>query len=181
MQIYTHLVKTNPEAETANPSYTATTTESSTTVTDKCMSEHSQAVHATIEILNDGTHALGEEVLGLSNDALPLQQSIEKIEEASSAMEGTIKESNSLMEAINSNISILQQDLSLLKQAYEDHQIASYDGTLFWKIAGVHDKMSKNFLRTNPCHFLSVQHKKSYIVLSESQFSHNNSCILLLF
>jgi hypothetical protein len=56
----------------------------------------------------------------------------------------SIEESNSLLAAINTNMLILQQNLSLLKQTYEDQQVSSYDGTLVWKITQFQDKMSKN-------------------------------------
>ena len=144
MQIYPLIAQTNPEAEKASLSHTTATTGSSPEVTEK-VSEDSQALHATIETLANGTHVVGDELLSLSNDSLPLHQSIEKAEEMLSTIEASIKETNTLLEAIHSNISIVEQDLSSLKQACEDQQVASYDGTFFWKITGVQDKMSKNF------------------------------------
>lgn len=144
MQIYPQLVQTNLEAEKASMSYTTAATGSSPEVTEK-VSEDSQALHSAIETLAKGIQIVGDELLSLSNDSLPLQQSMEKAQEVLSTMDASIKETNSLLDAIHSNISIVEQDLSSLKQVYEDQRVASYDGTFYWKITGVYDKMSKNF------------------------------------
>lgn len=134
---------TNMQMERCDLSYKATTT---TGATEK-ISDVLKNLHSVIDLLASGIHTLNDELSTLNSGSLPQSQSLETTDKLLSKSKMSVDESNSVLTAMHSNISILQQDLSILKQNYEDRQITSYDGTLIWKITGFQAKMSKN----NPC------------------------------
>ena len=136
---------TNVEIKRPDPSNTITTTEIATDMTEGS-SDNSKVLHSVIDTLADGTHNVAEELISLNSESIPLSQTVDKTEDLLSSVKTSIEESNNLLDAMHSSISMLHQDLSLLKQMYEDQQVASYDGTLYWKITEVRDKMSKNIL-----------------------------------
>lgn len=135
--------KFEEQLENSSLSHTTTTTETDRDVIEK-FSEDLKALHSVIDTLVNGSHNLADELSSLNSDFIPLSQTIEKTDSLLPTVKTSIEESNNMLAAMESNISMLQQNLFLLKQLYEDQQAASYDGTLFWKITGVRDKMSKN-------------------------------------
>jgi chromosome segregation ATPase len=153
-QINTQLIKqctisdipeTNMEMETSDVSYKTTTTTATTApgATEK-FSDDLKNLYDTIDLLSSGTHTLKDELKSLDSESVPQSQSLEMADKLLETTKTSIEESNSLLAAINTNMLILQQNLSLLKQTYEDQQVSSYDGTLVWKITQFQDKMSKN-------------------------------------
>ncbi len=121
-----------------------TTTISSTTIeTDKFIDDL-QHLHETVELLSNGIHILDDELKHLTSESLQQSQSIETIDKILPMAKTSIEESNNMINAMNTNLAILQQELSSLKQKYEDLYATSYDGTLIWKISQFQEKMSKN-------------------------------------
>ena len=119
------------------------TTSSMTTTSNENLSAQRLKIYETINILANGVQTLNDDTQRLSNDSIRLQTSIEALTQDFNALKLSIQEQSAFIEGIKPNQEILQQDVASLKQRVEDMQYVSYDGTLIWKITGVHEKMGK--------------------------------------
>jgi archaellum component FlaC len=120
------------------------TTAATTTSAPERLSDDLKNFHNMIDLLSSGIHTFNDELIRLNSESLEQSQSTEMTDKLLSEIKTSIEELNNLLTAVNTNVTLLQQELSLLKQQYDDHQIASYNGTLIWKISGFQEKMSKN-------------------------------------
>jgi chromosome segregation ATPase len=136
--------ESNMEMETSDVSYKATTTTTTTSGVTEKFKDDVENLHETINILSSGGRLLKDELTNLNSESQQQSQSVETIDKMLPTIKTSIEETNNLLTAMHTNMQILQQDLSILKQKYDDQQVTSYDGTLVWKISQFHDKMSKN-------------------------------------
>jgi hypothetical protein len=97
-----------------------------------------------IDLLSGGIYSLKDELIRLSDSSLQQSESLETTDKVLSMIKTSVEESNNVLSAINTNLLIVQQELSSLKLKFEEQQIASYDGTFVWKISQFQEKMSKD-------------------------------------
>ena len=112
-----------------------------TTATNDKMTDDLRNLKDTIGVLSHGVQSLNDELISVNNESVQQSQSLEETEKSLLSIKTSIEESNNLLTAISTNIQILQQDLTILKQKYEDQRISSYDGVLVWKISRFNEKM----------------------------------------
>lgn len=143
VQFNTHLEQEKMDVVYDN--MTATTTASTTTanfVPDE--NEIQQGyIQDTIDTLIGGIETLNDELQQLNNESLQKSQLVESIEQNVSMLKISCEETHAAFDALKTNMTILQQDCTSLKQKIEDAQFTSYDGTIVWKITNVQEKMSK--------------------------------------
>jgi len=121
-----------------------TTAASTTLVTDEDSAEQ-EHIKETINILTGGIETLNDDIQQLSNESLQQSQLIETTEQNLAVLKLSCEESHANINALNINMTLLQQDCSSLKQKVEERQLVSYDGTFIWKITNVEEKMSNTF------------------------------------
>jgi chromosome segregation ATPase len=135
------------EQEMINVPYKVTTTASTTLVTDDCNIQL-EYIKAMIDTLAGGIEVLNDDLQRLNDESLQQSQLIETTDQDLAMLKTSCEESNANLDGLNTNMIILEQHCSSLKQKVEESQSISYDGTLIWKITNVQEKMSKdiNFL-----------------------------------
>ncbi len=121
-----------------------TTAASTTLVTDEDSAEQ-EHIKETINILTGGIETLNDDIQQLSNESLQQSQLIETTEQNLAVLKLSCEESHASLNALNINMTLLQQDCSSFKQKVEERQLVSYDGTFIWKITNVEEKMSNTF------------------------------------
>ncbi|CAF1905814.1 unnamed protein product [Rotaria magnacalcarata] len=118
------------------------TTDSSTILeTDESNAQQKDVIE-TLNILAGGIVVLNDDVQRLSSESLQQSLLIEMSSQNLKVLKTSCEESKNFMDALSTNISILQQDCFSLKQKVEDSKSISYDGTLLWKISHVQEKMT---------------------------------------
>jgi chromosome segregation ATPase len=131
------------ELETSDVLSKVTTTVTTSAATDKFIDDI-RNLKDTVSVISNGVQSLNDELTSVDNESVQQSQSLEATEKILSTTQTSIEESNNLLTAMTTNVRILQQDLTILKQKYEDQQVSSYDGVLVWKISRFQEKMSKN-------------------------------------
>lgn len=124
-----------------NMATTATTTPDLVTDEYKVAAEHLKKI---IDTFTEGIEVLNDDLQRLSDESLQQSQTVETMDRNTTILKTSCEESNAALNALNTNLTVLQQDCSSLKQKVEERQFTSYDGTLIWRIANVQQKMSKN-------------------------------------
>jgi chromosome segregation ATPase len=120
------------------------TTTTTPLVTDEC-DVHQESMNETIEVFNGGIKVLHDELQQISDDSLQQSQIVETTDQTLTTLKTSYEESSAGLNALNTNLSILQQDCASLRQTIEESQYTSYDGTLMWKITNVQEKMGNHF------------------------------------
>ncbi|CAF3566686.1 unnamed protein product [Rotaria socialis] len=118
------------------------TTDSSTILETDESNVQQKDITETMNILAGGTAVLNDDVQRLSSESLQQSLLIEMSSQNLKALKTSCEESKNFMDALSTNMSILQQDCFSLKQKIEESQSISYDGTLLWKISNVQEKMT---------------------------------------
>jgi hypothetical protein len=131
------------EQEIIDLPYKATTVASTPLVTDECKVQQ-EYIKEMIDIFDGGVKALNDDVQRLNDESSQQSQLMKTAEQTSTMLKTSCEESNVGLNALYTNMSILQQNCSSLKQKVEEIQSISYDGTLTWKITDVHQKISKD-------------------------------------
>ncbi|CAF1094727.1 unnamed protein product [Rotaria sordida] len=134
-------VDTHMKMKTSDHSSIVNTTSSTTILTDDHGNEH-EYVNEMISLLSNGVQTLNDDVVRMNNESVENFESFKTIDEVLPTIKKSIEESNNILDAMNTNLTILHQELSSLKQKYEDKQATSYDGTLIWKISRFQEKMT---------------------------------------
>lgn len=137
------IADTSLKMETSEFSSEVTTAVSTASTTEKPDDDLKQ-MHQIIDYLSNGIPILQEELIRLNNELLQQSQLVETVEKDQLTIKTSNEELNNVVNGMNTNFILLQQDLSSLKQKYDDHQVTSYDGTLIWKIDRFQEKMRKN-------------------------------------
>lgn len=119
------------------------TTASSTTIEKDGYKNALEHFFEMIDLLSGGIYSLKDELIRLSDSSLQQSESLETTDKVLSMTKTSVEESNNVLNAINTNLLIVQQELSSLKLKFEEQQITSYDGTFVWKITQFQEKMSK--------------------------------------
>ena len=96
-----------------------------------------------IKILTNGIQTLDEDVQELNEERSRQERRLEELIENVSKVKAGVEEERGLLDAVHQNLEILRQDLTRLEEQAEEMQVASYDGTLLWKITQVAEKLSK--------------------------------------
>ena len=120
------------------------TTSSSTITTPEILSDDLENFLNLINIFSGGIQSLRNDLILLNDGSFQQSQSIEMVENKLSTIKLSIEESNNVLNAIDTNLLILQEKIDLLKETFDDCQVSSYDGTLVWKIDRFQGRMSKN-------------------------------------
>jgi len=123
---------------------TKITTAASTTSTVETCDDELNYFDEMIKLFSNTTYTLNSELIRLNSESLQLSQSTEVADKFLPMIKTSIEESDNIVNAMHTNMILLQQELSSLKQKYDDLQAISYDGTLIWKITKFQEKMSKN-------------------------------------
>jgi len=131
------------EQEIIDLPYKATTAASTPLVTDEC-NVPQEYMKETIDILDGGIKALNDDIQRLSDESSQQSQLMKTVDQTSTMLKISCEESNGDLNALYTNMIILQQNCSSLKQKVEEIQSISCDGTLVWKITNVQQKMSKD-------------------------------------
>ena len=105
----------------------------------------SEAIKEVVDIFSGGIQVLSDEIHKLNNESSELTQMVDSTDQEVTTMKTSYEESSTNLRAWNTNLSVLQQTCSSLKQKAEENQSISYDGTLVWKITGVQEKISNHF------------------------------------
>ena len=137
------LIRSNPQVKSEpidliSKVDTATST-NRTTNEDSAQTEN---IEEMIDILSSGIETLVDETQRLSSESLQQSLSMQTAAQSLAMLKTSSEESNTGLNALGTNMAILQQECSSLKQTVEERQHTSYDGTLIWKITNVQDKMS---------------------------------------
>jgi len=119
------------------------TTASSTTIEKDGYKNALEHFFEMIDLLSGGIYSLKDELIHLSDSSLQQSESLETTDKVLSMVKTSVEESNNVLNALNTNLLIVQQELSSLKLKFEEQQITSYDGTFVWKITQFQEKMSK--------------------------------------
>lgn len=142
-QLHNTTVDTDVKMETSDVS-SKVTTASHRTTTAEIYKDEIEHLYEMIDLLSLGVGTLSVDITRLGSESLQQSQSLETTDKAISAIKLSIEESKNVMDAMNTNFTILQQELLSLKQKCQDRQVTSYDGTLIWKIDRFQEKMGKN-------------------------------------
>ncbi|CAF1059374.1 unnamed protein product [Rotaria sp. Silwood1] len=101
-----------------------------------------QGTNQTIDILSDGVSILNEDRERLSQESIVFNNKIETLTRDFSTLKLSIQETTTYLDGIKPNQEILYQEVTSLKQKFDDMQFISYDGTLLWKITNVSSNMA---------------------------------------
>jgi chromosome segregation ATPase len=138
------MTRDNAQLTTMDLPNKITTTTSTPLVTDEC-NAHQEHMNETIDILTGGIKVLGDELQQMSDESLQKSQLVETIDQTLTTLKTSHEESNAGLNALNTNLNLLQQECISLKQKVEEREFISYDGTLVWKITNVQEKMGNHF------------------------------------
>lgn len=137
------MIDTELKMETSEIPLDATTTVSTTNTMEKS-NDDVKHIHQIIELFFTSINAIKNELIRLNNESLQKTELVETLEKHQATSKISSEESNNILNATKTNLMILQQNLSMLNQAYEDQQVTSYDGTLIWKIDKFAERMRKS-------------------------------------
>lgn len=98
----------------------------------------------TIDVISNGITAYQKELTDLDASLSQDFQSIETTEQKLEVIKTSSEESRNVLNGMQTNVSIVQEDLITLMQKYDDQQAVSHNGTLVWKITRVREKLGKH-------------------------------------
>lgn len=94
-------------------------------------------------LLTDGIKMLENEMHRLDRDKQDQQDIVDRTGERLSKLKISVEETRTMYDANSTNLKVLQQDVACVKDTWNDQQVASFDGTIIWRIAKIKDVMCK--------------------------------------
>jgi methyl-accepting chemotaxis protein len=149
---------THMKRETTDLPSKLTNLASTTLVTSDYSAQEGEYNDDILNVLSGGIETLNNDIQQLSDESLQQSQLVETVNQNFAILKTSVEETNIGLNALGTNMAIIQQECLSLKQKVQERQSVSYDGTLIWKISNVQEKLSKTLLSKTTMKFILIQH-----------------------
>ncbi|CAF1311858.1 unnamed protein product [Didymodactylos carnosus] len=107
-------------------------------------------IYETLTILTGGVKILRDDLIRLSNGFSQVESNINTHYQEQMILQQSVEEQYAFLSGTEMNQQILDQELTNLKQDFENSKYISYDGTFVWKIKNVTELMNQAQCESQP-------------------------------
>ena len=118
--------------------------------TTTILTDQLEESNETIDILQGGVQVLSGDVQRLKDESISRQNESHLLIQEMPILKKSIEEQNAFVNGMKTNQEVLEQDISSMKQKFDDLKSTSYDEIFIWKITNVKQKLGK-LLRNSYC------------------------------
>ncbi|CAF1205586.1 unnamed protein product [Adineta ricciae] len=101
-----------------------------------------EEVFKVLGLFSAGARSVREELQRLAQEEAQMNRAVEETEKNYSSIRTSTEDSKNMLSAIQTNLTVLREDLLMLNTRFEEQQVTSNDGILIWKITGVSTKFN---------------------------------------
>lgn len=106
--------------------------------------EQFQEIIPVLDVMSDGVHVIGEDIVRSSAEAFQYKQEIENLTKDFSILKTTVQSQNNIFDQLENNT--FGQNIELMKQNLIRTKFVSNDGTFLWQISTFNDRLGKFFV-----------------------------------
>ncbi|CAF1442113.1 unnamed protein product [Adineta ricciae] len=101
-----------------------------------------EEIFKVLDLFSTNARTVREELQRLAREEVQMSRAVEEIEKTYLSIKTPTEDSKSMLSAIQTNLTVLREDLLMLNTRFEEQQVTSNDGILIWRITEVSTKFN---------------------------------------